>query len=316
MKICFVGNFEPPNSTENDLLWTLRDMGHEVYPKQENRAPGSNIILTCRQCDAMLWVHTHGWETPGGSKAMLDGVKETGCPTASFHLDLYAGLPRSSMVESHPFFRTDYFFGVDGGSQEWYTNKGINHVYTHAGVVKRDCYLGQSDTKFCDVAFVGSGTYHESWPYRKKLLEWLAATYGKGFRHVGNPNPGLRGDDLNQFYAGCKVVVGDTLCPNFAHPEYWSDRPYEALGRGAFLIMPYVKGMEKDFTANEHLVFYEFNDWDGLRTKVDYYLTHDDDRELIRLMGHEHVRKNHTYHNRMETVVETLRTHALKATYV
>ncbi len=64
-KLAILGNFDAEFSTENDLLWTLRDMGHVVVPFQENRDTTDSIYRACDDIDLLIYVHTHGWETPG-----------------------------------------------------------------------------------------------------------------------------------------------------------------------------------------------------------------------------------------------------------
>jgi spore maturation protein CgeB len=64
--------------------------------------------------------------------------------------------------------------------------------------------------------------------------------------------------------------------------------------------------MERHFTDGEHLVFYDFDDFDGLRGLIDYYLDHPAEREKIAQAGHDHVKAHHTYRDRWQSIVETL----------
>ena len=61
LKIVLLGNLEAPYSTENDLAWTLRDMGHYVLPAQENSISTENILKLSDGADLLIYVHTHGW---------------------------------------------------------------------------------------------------------------------------------------------------------------------------------------------------------------------------------------------------------------
>ena len=67
-----------------------------------------------------------------------------------------------------------------------------------------------------------------------------------------------------------------------------------------------MKGMEEHFEDGEHLVFYEYGDFDQLKMLIDFYLENDVERERIRKAGHEHVKANHTYKNRWESILQTL----------
>jgi spore maturation protein CgeB len=102
------------------------------------------------------------------------------------------------------------------------------------------------------------------------------------------------------------VVVGDTLCPGFSYPGYWSDRVYETLGRGGFLVHPRIAGLERQFTDGEHLAYYDYTDFDGLFAVIDRYLDDPAERESIRAFGHAEVHRNHLYIHRWQTILETL----------
>src|ERR1017187_2148337 len=255
MKIAFLGNFRPSYSTESDLLWTFQDLGHTVMAFQEDVVPSEMIYEVARSADLFLWMHTWGWDMydRGGLICALQAEVNCGA-TASFSLDLLRGLHREPLVTSHPFFKTQHFFGVDGRSHMdgWYKERGVNHHLILPGVVKRDCYLAEPKDEYrCDVGFVGSYEYHSEHTHRKQLVDWLRSTYGDRFKKFGNPEPTLRGHELNRFYASCKVVVGDT-CNLPGNHHYFSDRMFETTGRGGALLMPFVPGMEEAMVDGEH----------------------------------------------------------------
>jgi glycosyltransferase involved in cell wall biosynthesis len=190
---------------------------------------------------------------------------------------------------------------------DWFnTRTTVKGHYLPAGVYDKECTYRPSKLKE-EVIFVGSKTYHAEWPYRPKLINFLSKTYGARFNLYGKEGLGVvRGQDLNNLYASTKVVVGDTLCPNFDYPDYWSDRIYETLGRGGFLIHPYIPGLEKEFEDKKHVVFYEYNNLDQLKQLIDYYLEHEEEREEIRKSGHDMVKTNYTYKNRWQHILKEL----------
>lgn len=309
-KLTMVGNFRPPYSTENDLLWTFRDLGHTVECLQEDDLHSNDIIQYAAETGNMFWMHTHGWEIRGNMAHALPFMRENNIRTASFSLDLFVGIDRREKdYLQHPFFHTDCFFGVDGSplAQQHYQRNRIRHCWIKPGVVRRDVTISEAISSFSsDVAFVGSYGYHPEWPHRPRLVDWLRETYGQRFRKWGNPERTVRGLELNSLYASVKVVVGDTLCPQFSHPFYWSDRLYETIGRGGFLLMPHVQGMCDEFQDGVHLRYYEFLNWKELKRLIDYYVTHDAEREKIRIQGFQHCRANHTYNNRVGPILQHL----------
>jgi hypothetical protein len=312
MRLTFLGNFGVDYSSESHHAKSLESLGHTVTRLQEPKTSASRIAEAGAASDAFIWVHTHGWDTPGIADAIAT-IKAAGVPVVAYHLDLYMPIPqRWKQYQNDPYMRhVDHFFTVDPAMARWLNeNTAVKGHYLPAGVFREECYISDQPSKYAnDVVFVGSFGYHDCWTYRPQLIKWLRKTYGPRFTHVGGDGDTgtVRGHALNALYENSKVAVGDTLCPNFDYPGYWSDRAYESLGRsGAFLIHPYIKGMEQHFTAGEHLLYYQYGDFDELRTKIDDALDRPQMRDTIRRAGFEHVKANHTYAHRWQHILETV----------
>lgn len=317
MKILYVGNYTQAHCTEVHLAATLEALGHEVDRVQENGISQEDLSEKILAGGFDLFLFTRTW----GETVTLDhlhSLKQLGIPSASYHLDLYVGLKRDGGIETDPFWRTDFVFTPDGdpASQKVFEEKGIKHYYMKPGVFKREClsHLRMDGHFEHDVLFVGTGgdpdhprQYgHPEWPYRGQLIKFLRDTYGDRFAKFGDPDPTIRGLELNVLYGETKVTVGDSLCLGFNKPYYWSDRAYETMGRGGFLIHPYIKGMEEEFEDRTNIVFYNYGDWGQLKFLIDYYVEHDDEREKIRRAGHEFVRDHATYNNRLERMLDII----------
>lgn len=311
MRITFVGNFHVSYTSETHHANTLESLGHEVVRLQEGKVTTDEIYEFATDSQLLVWVHTHGWKTNGRMTipTLFENLKVLKIPTMTYHLDLWFGLGREKDLQQDSFYSTiGHFFTVDKLMADWFNeNTEVKGHYLQAGVYEPECYLDEERGGGPDVAFVGSRGYHPEWQYRPQLVDWLKENYGQRFAHYGNDGLGVvRGHDLNRLYADTKVVVGDTLCLNFDYPYYWSDRVYETMGRGGFIIHPYIKGMEEHFEDGKHLVFYEYGNFADLKTKIDYYLETPHEREAIRKAGHEHVKANHTYTNRWRTILKEL----------
>lgn len=325
-RVVYVGNFEPVHSTETHVASALADLGCEVEEVQESKATVADIERICRDFDAdlLLYTRTEGL-TPSPRQDWLTFLDRLPIPSVSYHLDLYAGLKRGAGLRDDPFWRTRHVFSADGGSQAFFAQHGIDHRWLRAGVHGPECYLAAPDPSLAtDVLFVGAGGpssgYHPEWRYRDELLRFLTGAYGSRFSKHGHPALGpagcrhVRGHKLNVAYASAKVVVGDSLClgpdaartPRFRHARYWSDRVYETMGRGGFLVMPRIEGLELEFTEGEHLAFYDFGDLDGLRRVIDRYLGDDIERERVRRAGHAKVRSACTYTHRMRELLAAI----------
>jgi hypothetical protein len=301
MVIRYVGNFRETYCTETHLAKTLENLGHEVIRLQEDTT--QDVV---GKCDLFLFTRTWGNTV---KMEHLQEYKKMKIPTVSWHLDLYVGLQRDGGIDNDPFWRTDFVFTPDGDpkSAEVFKEKGINHHYMKPGVFKDECYIPKIPTPDRhELIFVGSYNYHPEWPYRQQLIDFLKSTYPQ-FEHWGPEGRGLvRGDALNRLYANTKVVVGDSLCLGFDKPYYWSDRVYETLGRGGFLIHPYIEGMDEEFVDGVHLAYYKYGDFEELKAKIDYFLQADRVREDIRKIGHEFVKKHATYENRAKDVLDVV----------
>ncbi len=308
--IVFLGNFRVDYSSESHHAKTLESMGHTVVRMQETEATSEDIYQQALNSDMFIWIHTHGWKTPGKHtmESVLKSLKQKGIITMTYHLDLWFGLQRQKDLNTYPVYKhIGHFFTVDSQMADWFNNNtAVKGHYLPAGVYHKECYIEPAKLKN-DVIFVGSKKYHQEWQYRPQLINWLSDTYKNKFSHYGNGGiKSLRGSELNTLYASSKIVVGDTLCIGFKYPDYWSDRVYETMGRGGFIIHPYVSGMEKEFEDKKHLVFYEYGNFKQLKELIDYYIKHDKEREAIRKAGHELVKENYTYKNRWESIFKEL----------
>lgn len=303
-KLVYVGNFKPSFSTENDLKQAFEKLGCEVVPIQEDDAvlageDGVKRILDAsEQADFVLYTRT--WADAG--KMWGEVMRRIQKPTVAVHLDLYISLDRGEHLDRDPFFKCDYVFSADGGHDAEFREFGINHIFFPPAINEASCYVGKELEKFkYDVVFVGSYNYHKEWDYRRLLINWLKETYKDRFRLFGTHDV-IRGDQLNSLYASAKIIMGDSTYS----PNYWSDRIPETIGRGGFLIHHCPEGLEKQFTPYEHFLPYKVGDFTTLKEIIDYYIAHDDERKAIAMKGMEWVKKNHTYLNRAEYILDTL----------
>jgi hypothetical protein len=310
-KIAFLGNFRVDFTSESHHAKTLESLGHKVYRLQETEAVAEEILRVAIKSDLFVWVHTHGWRTRGKMEMdhVLRRIADYKIPTMTYHLDLWFGLERQKDLDKFPVYKEiGHFFTVDSQMADWFNkNTRVKGHYLPAGVFDQECYYTPQKFKH-DVIFVGSKRYHEEWQYRPELIAWLEETYRRGFAHYGSGGiKSIRGDELNKLYASTKIVIGDTLCIGFKYPDYWSDRVYETMGRGGFIIHPYISGMEREFEDKKHLVFYEYGNFKQLKKLIDYYLKHDEEREAIRIAGHELVKEKYTYKNRWKEILKELK---------
>lgn len=319
VRVLYVGNYRHPWCTETHLARELEGLGRDVVRMQE--PPGGGNLGTvdaiehaveAYRPDLVMWTRT--WSLPRAATDLWRRLERRGIVTASYHLDLYLGLQRESKMADDPFWTTQHVFTPDGdpGSARTFAARGINHHWSPPAVVSDECTPGTFRAEFAhDVVFVGSYDYHPEWPWRRELCDWLAETYGPRFRRYGGgttPGP-IRGQDLNDLYASAKVIVGDSLCLP-GRVNYWSDRLFETIGRGGFLLMPTVPGLI-EFLGQDG---WQACDWwsdgslDDLARHIDLWVdpAHDEERRAIAKFGQEHVAAHHTYRHRLAAALQTM----------
>jgi len=312
MRFCLYGNFSVSYCSEQHHALSLEALGHKVIRLQETEITTNLVLETSLQSDALIWIHSHGFVNKGtlSMEQVLDTLRERGIPTLAYHLDLYMGIERWNEYKNSPYLnKLQHFFTVDKLMAEWLNkNTKTKGHFVPAGVLHEECYSLDLPKRY-DVVFTGSKGYHREWSYRPKLIDWLRITYGDRFYHFGGDGLGVvRGHELNKLYSQSKVVVGDTLCPNFTYPWYSSDRLWDTLGRNGFLIYPEIYGLSNYFTNDKDLVYYTYGDFEGLKKKIDYYLDpkNEYERETIRRTGHERCKKEGTYYHRWGEIIKTV----------
>ena len=65
-----------------------------------------------------------------------------------------------------------------------------------------------------------------------------------------------------------------------------------------------VQTAEECFCNGADYVYY--TDYEDLMEKVEYYLSHEKERKEIARNGYENVKKNHTYRNRVDAIMEII----------
>lgn len=114
--------------------------------------------------------------------------------------------------------------------------------------------------------------------------------------------------EMIQMYSRSKINLGFSSCGD----THQSDRrilqirlrDFEVPMSGGFYMVEYMKELEEFFKIDREIVCYR--DADDLLDKIKYYLTHEDERERIRLAGMQRVRQEHTWHKRFEMIFQQM----------
>jgi glycosyltransferase involved in cell wall biosynthesis len=295
MKIVYIGKFRRVED-EEVVAEALEANGVEVIRIEEYGITNKEYLerIDKEKPDFVLFAKAN---VMGSSKDLIQSIKDLGIKTVSWTFDLLIGHPpREHIIDSLEWLKCDYVFLTDGGRTQEYKDKGIDKIVLRQGIPEKFCYMGEPEDKYkYDVVFVG--THNPTYPYRQRTMEFLKETYGDRFHWFGQFNSSeVRGDELNKVCASAKIMIGDSM---FAQ-NYWSNRIYELVGRGAFLITPRIEGLDKEFEYYKEIIPYDIGDWDRLRQKIDYYLIDKEGRDKIRKAGFKRVKENYLYKHRVK----------------
>lgn len=114
----------------------------------------------------------------------------------------------------------------------------------------------------------------------------------------------IRGRELADFCSTVPIILGD----NYENLDNkWSNRIYNILGAGGFLITPNVEGLEEEFEEGKHFIGYKPGNLSELKDKINLFLTKPKERKKIARAGYKHVWKNYTYLKRCKILLETIK---------
>lgn len=158
-----------------------------------------------------------------------------------------------------------------------------------------------------DVLFLGS-SYS---PARAKLGKFLkelphnVGIYGYNWGELGS------GSTLYDFAAGaalyrnCKIAIGDN---QYQDKAFVSNRLFEALANGAFLLHQRIPDLEAHTGLVEGVHYVSWTDLDDLRGKIAHYLTKAGAKERAKIAkaGEKFVRERHSFDARVKQLFEEL----------
>jgi hypothetical protein len=130
---------------------------------------------------------------------------------------------------------------------------------------------------------------------RESFVNELTQRYGSRLYHVER---GVYGTDLRDLIARSDIVVAPDAPVT---SRYWSNRVYNALGFGAFLLHPWTFGLSQHYADENDLVYYSSRQ--DLYDKIDYYLTDPLRRSVIAHNGLAITRHEHLYLHRCERLI-------------
>lgn len=120
--------------------------------------------------------------------------------------------------------------------------------------------------------------------------------------HVQNMGTADYFNEMPHVFANSKINLNITL------KSIQSGIPLRAMdimGAGGFLLTNFQADFLDYFIPGEDFVYY--NDSDDLLNKIEYYLSHEKERQEIAQNGHQKVKENHSFQKCFENMLETLK---------
>jgi hypothetical protein len=163
-----------------------------------------------------------------------------------------------------------------------------------------------------DVRVWGPGwEYYIDWPSRNPIRQ-IANLLRKPESRIAFPKEMLGGilsdSQLVATYNRSRINLGFATCGETHLDQQRITqirlRDFEVPMSGGFYLAEYTEELEEFFEVGREIVCH--HGIDDIAEKVRYYLTHDTERERIRLAGHARCLRDHTWRRRFETAFDQM----------
>lgn len=222
-----------------------------------------------------------------------DDLVDVPFPTGIFNVDTFE-IPKQRAQFSMLF---DYSFVFHPGFDSVFKNFGHPASYFLAHAVEAELFEHDVELeRIFDVGWVGrlTGKYYS---LRRRIVPALSEKFKMNDIFSFYPP-----EEMSNIYRQSRIVV------NISRDDYLQDanlRCFEAMASGALLITPTPTELsEIGFSDGIHYV--GFQKESELYEKVEYYLKHDQERQIIAQNARNLVLQEHTYDTRVQTILDLL----------
>lgn len=181
-------------------------------------------------------------------------------------------------------------------------NQGLYNVAWLPPAYYEGLFYPTGAVKDLDFAFIGQpdDVVVRHGLTRKQMIEKLQSYHHNGKQLTSEVRQGVYSTAVNDIYNRSKILIDRTIYNNIG------TRVFETIGSGGFALVNRGKvnsGIDKLAIDGYHFVSYD-DSFDDLIDKMTYYIDHDRERNRIVDAGHKHFRTNHTYLNRINTILK------------
>lgn len=271
----------------------IASLGHDVHYlglPTEHRPGYDSCVMLGRILDSMeekpsfyLWVDPLGRYFP-------PGIEELPVPTACYLVDVHLGRWRYEVAK---FF--DVVFVAQKDYLEQYRKVvGHSQVFWLPLAAAPEFHQQMGLPRIYDVGFVGNiARAHRSSP-RARRLKLVARTF-----RTNDFYRSYSAEEVGRVYSQSKIVFNTTIAGDVTM------RIFEGTMAGAMVLTDSrANGIGELFRLGKEIVVYDSDD--DLVEKIRYYLSHEDERNVIAEAGHERTMAQHSYRHRMETIIQSM----------
>ena len=155
-------------------------------------------------------------------------------------------------------------------------------------------FVGKTRKVFREIIKDISETSHDFSVYGEGWEEYIDKKYIKG--------DFIPNEILNQYYSSCKILLNDHWA-DMRDMDFPSNRLFDALACGALVISDEIASANDVFENN----IITYKDSKDLDKKINFYLNNEKERNKKRNAGREIVLSKHTFDNRVDEIIETLK---------
>jgi hypothetical protein len=268
-----------------DAFQTLSEVDYFGIPYKERPgySPDENILDI---------IQNNGRDHAGlifNEDCLFAGLLDVECPTAIWFGDYWPG-------DYHRLRYARLFDYVFVSQRDWlndFVEAGCPQVYWLPFACDLEFHCDYQVERKYEVSFVGYVNQAEQ-QERLQLLTELSQRY-----HMNEFLKPTYLQEMAKVYSQSKIVV------NMPNRGGFNMRVFEALACGALLLTEDTGNGQKElFKPGVHLDIYRSKA--ELFEKIDYYLTHEAERQAIAAAGQQEVRSTHRYTERAETILEVI----------
>lgn len=241
------------------------------------------LAQVCPDADLFLWIDSAG-------KYFPPGIERLPIPTACYLIDVHLGKWRHEVAK--------FFDGVFVAQKDYVPvfrdTVGHDQVYWLPLAAAADVHRMHCVERTLDVGFVGNVSRAHGPTARVRRLKLLENRY-----QTNDFYQGYLPDQVGRVYSESRIVFNTSIAGDVTM------RVFEGTACGALLLTDSVaNGLEDLFELGHEIVV--FQDDQDLIDKIDYYLSHPEEREQIARAGYERTVSCHTYQHRVQSMVDQI----------